>query len=155
MRLRERAEIDRPADHVWRFVVTPELFLQWNDKVVGMEARGTFQQGQRFHTRYVMSGKQLQCWSKVTALEPERLLELQHGNCSGKGVHGDIKVIERITLEEKHGRTIMIKDVYMLNHGIPWFLVPLIWFVTRFGRPVGKDSVKEMCEGKSLDDSKA
>ncbi|MEK6742513.1 MAG: hypothetical protein AABZ15_02835 [Nitrospirota bacterium] len=36
--MKERTEIDRPAAHVWRFVVTPELFLQWNDKVVDMEA---------------------------------------------------------------------------------------------------------------------
>ena len=40
MVLKERTEIDRPAAHVWRFIVTPELFLQWqwNDKVVDMEA---------------------------------------------------------------------------------------------------------------------
>jgi len=147
MRFRERTEINRPVVHVWRFVITPELFLQWNDKVVEMEARGTFQLGQHFHTRYQMSGKQLQCWSALTAIEEGRLLELQHGNCSGKGVHGDIKVIERITLEEKHGRTVVIKDVHMMNHGIPWFVVPLIWFIRRFGKPVGRDKLKEMCEG--------
>lgn len=150
MRIRERTEIDRPAAHVWRFVITPELFLQWNDKVVEMEARGAFQPGQRFHTRYQMSGKQLQCWSAVTAIEEGRLLELQHGNCSGKGVHGDIKVIERITLEEKHGRTTVTKDVHMMNHGIPWFVVPLIWFITRFGKPVGKNRLKELCESGHL-----
>jgi uncharacterized protein YndB with AHSA1/START domain len=147
MRFRERTEINRPVVHVWRFVITPELFLQWNDKVVEMEARGTFQLGQHFHTRYQMSGKQLQCWSALTAIEEGRLLELQQGNCSGKGVHGDIKVIERITLEEKHGRTVVIKDVHMMNHGIPWFVVPLIWFIRRFGKPVGRDKLKEMCEG--------
>jgi uncharacterized protein YndB with AHSA1/START domain len=148
MRIRERTEIDRPAAHVWHFIITPELFLRWNDKVVESEARGAFQLGQRFHTRYQMTGKQLQCWSAVTALEEGRLLELQHGNCSGKGVHGDIKVIERITLEEKHSRTIVIKDVHMMNHGIPWFIVPIIWFITRFGKPVGKNRLKELCEGR-------
>jgi hypothetical protein len=146
MHLRERTETDRPAAYVWRFVITPELFIQWNDKVVEIEARGTFQLGQRFHTRYQMSGKQLQCWSQVTMLEEGRLLELQHGNCSGKGVHGDIKVIERIMLADKGGRTIVTKDVHMMNHGIPWFFVPLIWFITRFGKPVGKNKLKEMCE---------
>ena len=148
MILKERTEIDRPAAHVWRFIVTPELFLQWNDKVVEMEARGAFQLGQHFHTRYEMSRKQLQCWSQVTRLEEGRLLELQHGNCSGKGVHGDIKVVERITLEEKGDSTIVTKDVLMTNHGIPWFFIPLIWFINRFGKPVGKDKLKEMCEGR-------
>lgn len=148
MILKERTEIDRPAAHVWRFIITPELFLQCNDKVIEMEARGAFQLGQHFHTRYEMRNKQLQCWSKVTAIEEGRLLELQHGNCTGKGVHGDIKVIERITLEEKGGHTIVIKDVIMMNHGIPWFFISLIWFINRFGKPVGKDKLKEMCEGR-------
>ncbi len=147
MILKERSEIDRPAAHVWRFIITPELFLQWNDKVVEMEARGTFQLGQHFHTRYEMRNKQLQCWSEVTRLEAGRLLELQHGNCSGQAGRRDIRIIERITLEEKGGRTIVTKEVHMMNHGIPWFFVAVIWFINRFGRPVGKDKLKALCEG--------
>jgi hypothetical protein len=148
--LKERTEIGRPAAHVWRFIITSELFLQWNDKVVDMEARGEFQRDQRFHTRYEMNHKQLQCWSQVTKLEEGRLLELRHGNCSGQGIHRGIEVTERITLEEKGVRTIVRKDVIIRNSGIPWFVVPLIWFLNRFGKPVQPDKLKAMCEGHTV-----
>jgi len=147
MKLHDRSEIDRPAALVWRYIVTPELFLQWNDKVVAMEARDAFQLDQHFHTRYEMNGKQLQCWSSVTAIEKERLLELRHGNCAGKGMHRDIEVIERISLFEKGGRTVVTKNVTVRNSGVPWYFAPLIWFITRLGTPVGKDKLKELCEG--------
>jgi uncharacterized protein YndB with AHSA1/START domain len=146
MNLRERTAIDRPAALVWRYIVTPELFQQWNDKIVAMDARGAFQPGQRFSTQYEMRRKQLQCWSQVTRLEERRQLELRHGNCSGQGIRRDIEVIERITLEEKDGRTIVTKDVTIRNSGVPWFVVPLIWFINRFGKPAQPDKLKAMCE---------
>ena len=147
MRLYDRSEIARPASAVWPYIITAEHFRQWNDKIIGLEAAGHFHLGHAFHTHYRMRGRDLRCWSKVTALEPERLLELHHGNCSGKGRQRDLAVVERITLEEKSGRTIVQKVITVRNHGIPWFLLPLIWLITRFGRPVGRDKLKELCEG--------
>jgi uncharacterized protein YndB with AHSA1/START domain len=149
MNLRERTAIDRPAALVWHYIVTPELFQQWNDKIVAIEARGAFQLGQRFSTQYEMSRKPLQCWSQVTRLEEGHLLELRHGNCSGQGIRRDIEVVERVTLEEKDGHTIVTKDVTIRNSGVIWFVVPLIWFINRFGKPVGKDRLRELCEGKA------
>jgi hypothetical protein len=150
MVLKERTEIDRPASHVWRYIVTTELFQQWNDKVIELDARGAFQLDQRFSTRYEMSRRQVQCWSRVTALEEGRLLELRHGNCSGQGIHRDIEVTERITLKEKGGRTIVTKDVIIKNSGTPWVFVPLIWFINRLGKPVQPDKLKSMCEGDTV-----
>lgn len=149
MILRDRSVIDRPASAVWPFVATAEYFRQWNDKIVDIETAGEFHLGQAFHTRYRMSGKEMTCWSKVSALEPERLLELHHGNCEGRGARRELEVIERIILEEKADRTIVRKEITVSNHGVPWLLRPLIWFITRFGKPAGKDRLKELCEGSS------
>jgi hypothetical protein len=149
MKLHDRSVIDRPASAVWPFIATAELFRRWNDKIIEIETTGPFHLGQTFHTRYRMSGKEMTCWSKVAALEPERLLELHHGNCAGRGARRDLEVIERISLEEEDGRSIVRKEVIVSNHGVPWFLRPLIWFVTRFGKPVGKDRLKELCEGRA------
>ena len=80
------------------------------------------------------------CWSQLTRLDRGRLLELRHGNCSGPGTRKAVEVVERITLEEKDGRTIVTKDVTVRNSSIPWF-------ISRFGKPVGKDKLKAMCEG--------
>jgi uncharacterized protein YndB with AHSA1/START domain len=149
MNIRERSTISAPAAQVWPYIVTAELFRVWNDKIIDIEAQGEFRGGQTFHTGYRMSKNEIRCWSKVTALEPERLLELHHGNCTGQGLKRDIEVIERITLEEKDGRTIVTKEVVIRNSEVPWFFIPLIWLITRFGKPVGKDKLKEMCEGES------
>ena len=149
MKIRERSDIARPALHVWPYIVTAEHFRVWNDKVIDLETQGEFRLGQTFHTGYRMSQHEIRCWSKVTALEPERLLELHHGNCTGQGLKRDIEVVERVTLEEKDGRTIVTKEVVIRNSGVPWFFVPLIWFVTRFGKPVGKDKLKALCEGNA------
>jgi uncharacterized protein YndB with AHSA1/START domain len=150
MKLFDRSVIARPASAVWPFIVTAEHFRQWNDKIVDIEARGEFRLGQSFHTQYRMSGKEIRCWSKVAALEPGLLLELHHGNCSGKNAPRDLEVIERVKLEEKDGRTIVRKEITVRNHGVPWILRPLIWFVSRFGKPSGKDKLKELCESGHL-----
>jgi hypothetical protein len=94
-----------------------------------------------------MSGKKIQCVSTVIAIEEGRLLEIRHSDCMGEKIHRDLEVTERITLEEAKGRTIVKKEVVIKNHGIPWLLMPLIWFVTRFGKPTGPDPLKMMCEG--------
>jgi hypothetical protein len=146
MLLRDRSEIDRPAAVVWPFIVTAEHFRAWNDKIIDIEAQGELRIGQSFHTGYRMGKNEIRCWSKVSALEPRVLLELHHGNCAGQGLKRDIEVVERIRLEEKDGRTIVTKDVIVTNSGAPWFFVPLIWFITHFGKPSGKDKLKELCE---------
>jgi len=146
MHIRQRTVIDRPAAEVWPLIVTPECYQEWNEKVSSMEAKGRFQLGQRFITHYTWKKKQLQCQSVAARIEEGRLLELRHGSPIGAGVNREMEVIERVTLEDKGSRSVVTKDVYIKNHDIPWIFVPLIWFNSRFGRPVGKDRLKSMCE---------
>ena len=111
-----------------------------------MEAKERFRRDQPFVTHYQMSGKQMQCISTVTALYENSLLEIRHAHCVGSGISSDLEVTERITLKEEDGRTTVRKDVDILNHGMPWFLVPIVWLITRFGKPAGPDRLKQMCE---------
>jgi uncharacterized protein YndB with AHSA1/START domain len=149
MHIRERTVINRPAAEVWRCIITPEAFQTWNEKVSSMEARGRFQIGQRFVTHCTWKTKQIQCQSVAVRIEEGRLLELRHWSPVGKGMNRELEVTERVTLEDRGSRSIVTKDVYIRNHDLPWFLVPLVWYVTRFGRPVGRNRLKEMCEGGS------
>jgi uncharacterized protein YndB with AHSA1/START domain len=149
MHIRERTGIGRPAAEVWPHIVTPEDFQKWNAKVVSMEARGTFQLGQRFVTHYMWRNKQIQCQSVAVRIEEGRLLELRHSSPIGRGLNRELEVIERVTLEDQGARSVVTQDVHFRNHDLPWFLVPLMWFVTRFGKPVGRNRLKEMCEGRS------
>ena len=147
MRIRERTQIDRPAADVWRYVIRPEHFQKWNTKVRSMDVTDEFRLGQPFTTHYEWNGKPLQCVSRATEIRDGRVLELRHAAPSGPGIRPDLEVTERVTLEESRGRTTVIKEVTIRNHGIPWLLMPLIWFVTRLGKPAGPSPLKSLCEG--------
>ena len=146
MRILERTEIERPAKKVWSYVIKPEYFQKWNKNIVSMEARGEFRLGQPFTTHYKLGKKQTQCISVVTSLIEGKALELRHSNCVGTNVHPGMEAVERIILREHHGKTIVIKEVSIKNHGIPLIFVPIIWFVNRFGHSAEPDSLKLMCE---------
>ena len=146
MRISERTEIERPASKVWSYVIDPECFQKWNKNIISMEARDHFSLGQPFMTHYKLGKKQSQCISVVTAMTEGKLLELHHSNCTSPDGPTEMEVIERITLKERNGRTVVTKDVFIKNHGLPLILVPLIWFVTRFGHPKEPDRLKLMCE---------
>lgn len=146
MKIVERSLISVPPEKVWPFIVTPELFWQWNDKIVSMEARGAFVAGQRFSTRYRLTSQSAQCLSVVAELQPLRVLELRHRVVMSASGRTGVNAAERITLEEKNGGTLVTKTVTIGRHGIPLWLLPVIWFVTRFGKPAGEDRLKTLCE---------
>lgn len=146
MKIAERSLISAPPEKVWPFIVTPELFCKWNDKIVSMEARGVFVKGQQFSTCYRLTGRSAQCLSVVSELQAPGLLELRHSMVlSASGLTG-ASAAERITLEEKDGGTLVTKTATIERHGIPLWLLPLIWFLTRFGKPSGEDKLKKLCE---------
>lgn len=149
MRIRERSTIAAPVSAVWPFVATAESFREWNGKITHMDATGPFRVGQRFATHYALHGPPTQFVTEVVAVEEGRLLELRHANPLAQGVPPTMEAIERVTLEEAGGRTVVTRDVDVRNHGLPWWVVPLVWFVTRFGRATGNDRLKTMCEGVS------
>ena len=148
MRIRARTVIDRPASQVWRHVIRPESFRRWNEKVSALDAVGEFRVGQPFTTHYEWRGKALQCASIATQIENERVLELRHSAVVGPGVPRDLLIRQRITLVPQGARTVVTKLVSIENHGIPWYLLALIWFVTRFGAPTAPDPLKVLCEGE-------
>jgi hypothetical protein len=61
-----------------------------------------------------------------------------------------MEVTERVTLKPRGSRTIVVKDVVMRHSGLPWWAIPLVWFISRFGRPVGENRLKAACEGRPL-----
>ena len=153
MHLRERTVIDRPAAEVWRHVAVAESFREWNEKITSLDASGPFRLGQRFTTQHALSGRATQFTSEVVALDEGRLLELRHAHPVGQGVDPRMEVSERVTLDALDARvaggarTLVTKDVRVRHHGLPWWLLPVIWLVTRLGRPVGENRLKRMCEG--------
>lgn len=146
MNLRERISIDRPPAHVWPYIINPDFYRKWNDKILHMEASGRFLLGQHFVTHYRWRQKELQCLSVAVKIEEGHLLELRHSKFAGAKVRPDMEVIERIVLEGHDRRSIVTKNTYVKKHGIPWVFIPLIWFISHFGKPVEENSLKLMCE---------
>jgi uncharacterized protein YndB with AHSA1/START domain len=148
MRIYQRTTIERPAAEVWPHVIRPEAFKRWNTKIDSMDATGEFRLGQPFTTQYRWRGKAIQCASVATEIEPGRVLELRHTVPVGVGLRPDMEIRERVTVRPRGRRTVVSKVVSITNHGIPWFFLPLIWFVTRFGSPTEPDPLKRLCEGE-------
>ena len=146
MKIRERHVVGRPAAMVWPYVIRPEHFAKWNTKIASIEATGEFRLGQPFTTHYRWNNKSIQCVTVPTELQPGRLLELRHSNLTGPDVRHDMEIYERITLREAGGHSFVTKVVTLRNHGIPWFFVPIVWFVANFGARVGPDPLKLLCE---------
>ncbi len=149
MHLRQKTIIDRPAIDVWPCIINPEYFQKWNEKIISLEVQGRFQLNHHFATRYQWGRKQVQCVSAVVQIEEGRLLELRHSGFVGSGVNPAMEVIERVTLEERGSRTVVVKNVFVENHNIPWFVVLIIELVNRIGKPVKEDSLKMLCENNS------
>lgn len=149
LHLIERTEVEHPAAKAWPMIVSPEFFQLWNDKVVSMDAKDRFLLGQVFQTRYRLSGRESQCRSEVTALEDGRLLEVQHTNFAGGKISPYLVVRERITLEETGGRTVIVKDIEIRNHGLHWMVVALFWLLNRFGKRAGPDKLKQLCDANA------
>ena len=146
MILREQSIIDRPPDAVWPYLVTPELFQKWNDKVESMNARERFRKGQTFTTHYLWKGKPMQCTTTVTELEEGRLIELRHAHMVGTSSPREMEAVERIELKPRGKGSVVTKTVDIMNSGVPWWLAPLIWLINRFGTRQGEDKLKTLCE---------
>lgn len=150
MKIREVTVIQRTPAEVWPWIAIPERFLQWNTNIVSMEAREKFILQQPFNSHYQLRGKPLQCLSTVTAIEENHVLELKHTNCIGPDVDSNIEVSERITLEEKGNHTEVVRTITVRNHHVPLIALPLIWFVSRFGKPTEPSRLKCLCEGHEI-----
>jgi hypothetical protein len=111
-----------------------------------MEVRDEFRPGEPFMTNYKWRDKLTQCMSVVTTIENERVLELRHFDFVGVDVNPAMVAVERIVLEERKGGTLVTKVLSIKNHGVPLIFAPILWFVSRFGKPKDPDPLKLMCE---------
>src|SRR5436190_17452857 len=147
MRLMRRREIRRQAMTVWGYVIRPERFQKWNRKIAGMEAYGEFRLGQPFATRYKWKGQQIQCVSVATSIIVGSLLELRHSSFVGDNVNPEMEVIERITLIERRGRTVVTKEL-SIKHGIPLIWAQIFWLIVSFGCMAESDAFYSICESE-------
>ena len=85
--------------------------------------------------------------SVATSIVVGSLLELRHSSFVGDNVNPEMEVIERITLSESRGRTVVTKEL-SIKHGIPLIWAPIFWLIVRFGWPAEPDALKSICESE-------
>lgn len=152
LKLVDKSLINAPPEKIWPYLITPEKFQKWNEKLVSLEARGTFILNQPFVTHYKLSKRETQCLSTTVRIETMRLIEFKHVSTFNSAGHNELEATERVTLYPKGNQTQVIKEVWIRNTGVPWYLapiiLPLIWFVNRFGKRKGEDLLKKLCENE-------
>jgi uncharacterized protein YndB with AHSA1/START domain len=151
MILRDQIIIEKPAMEVWPYIENPERMMSWNPKIKKVTLAswdGRPGVGFRYGVLYEMSGKVGEMEAEVTTYEPPfRLVIRQTGGRLSEKAY----VEEIYELSEESGRTLLRQKVIMHHSGVNIFFRLLIFFITRFGRPVGKTyltTLKELVENK-------
>ncbi len=141
--MRSRITIDAPPERVWMFVADPVMESAWNPKIVAIDrdAEGPVRTGERFEMEFVMSGTGSRCEAEALEASPPGLLVYRYRMLDER-LEGSVDI--RYTLEPKGDGTRLVQSIDMRGMGISWPVRALIWFVTRFGTPVGKPYLEEL-----------
>jgi len=125
-------EIAASLEEVWPFVADPVGQATWNEKIVEVRRHSdqAVRLGETFGMTYRMSGKDTPNevhfrhqyrWKSRFRYAVEKYRLQQQGDC--------VEVTQEIDLSET---------------GIPWFFRALIWFISRFGKSVGKSNMERL-----------
>ena len=132
-------------EQVWPYVADPGLIPFWNEKLVKVtrSIHGTVQTGEVFEARYRMSRSGGVSRVMVTRCQPMELVEYHHAVTSfGK----QAEVVERYELTP-HASGCRVRQTIELGPGtIPWWAVPIVWLLARFGRPRGMSAMEKLAE---------
>lgn len=145
MSMSESIKISARLDEVWPFVADPVGHVIWNEKVVDIrrDSDTTVQLGERFEMTYRMSGKDRESEVEVVVCDPPNEVHFRHQYRWKAQFH---YAVEKYRLRQ-HGEQVKVtQEIDMSESGIPWFFRVLIWFLSRFGKPVGQTNMERLKE---------
>lgn len=110
---------------------------EWNPKIVSVPDNvGVISSvGQRFEMTFSMSGKTRKSLAEVRTFEPFTHLVIRHHFTETLHPTSCDEEYELVAVE---GGTRIRQRITFGKGTIPWFWRAVIWFITRFGRPVGE-----------------
>jgi uncharacterized protein YndB with AHSA1/START domain len=120
--LTSSAEIARPPEEVFAYVINPSTFPEWQQGVVrGHLDTPTTRVGSRCTTVRRIGGREREVTTEITEYDPPR-------RWAERGFDGPIRAVIEVTVEPlgdaSHSRVTI--DVDFTGHGIGKLLVPLI-----------------------------
>jgi uncharacterized protein YndB with AHSA1/START domain len=116
------ADIDRPPDEVFAYVIDPSTFPEWQQGVVsGHMDASTTRIGSKCTTVRRIGGRQRVVTTEITEYDPPR-------RWADRGIEGPIRAIVGVTVEPLADgpRSRLTIAVDFTGHGIGRLLVPLV-----------------------------
>jgi len=148
MILRDKIQIDRSPGEVWRFIQSPALLKEWNQKIKAVVpiSWGEPTGGHRFRMRYKVTGRESNFLAELMEYE-EPVKLLIHLSGGWLPVRGYIQ--EEFELTEYDGGTLLRHKIELHNSGRNVFSRSLIFadhFFGRFSRKKPLKALKEVVE---------
>jgi len=141
--LRETIFIPAPAEQVWAAVAQPEMWSQWNSHVSDMRRshRGPVSVGEQIDAVFTLNDRRSPSQVEIVVCEPpHRLVLKQHSEYRER--------IRSITvafdIETRVDGVQFTQTMDLAESGTPWLLQLLVWWVHRFGRPVGSSTLEQL-----------
>jgi uncharacterized protein YndB with AHSA1/START domain len=116
------ADIDRPPDEVFAYVIDPSTFPEWQHRVVsGHMDAPTTRVGSKCTTVRRIGGRQRVVTTEITEYDPPR-------RWADRGIEGPIRAIVGVTVEPlaDGSRSRLTIALDFTGHGIGKLLVPLL-----------------------------
>jgi uncharacterized protein YndB with AHSA1/START domain len=150
MKHHDSIDIAAPPETVWPLLADPQQMADWHEKLVAVRrsATGPVRLGDRFGTRYTLSGRENDAEAEVIRCQPPAAITYRHHfslkQCTGY-------VDESFDLEYDGEVTRVKQTLDFSKSGLPLWARGLMWFVSRFGKPVGPslfEPLKQTAEAK-------
>lgn len=136
MKLRETAKIRASRETVWQLIADPAQWAAWNEKLVSFQrARtGPVVAGEQFSSRWTLNQNERQTNVLVLSVTPMEKIHLRQ-EFEFKNRTRHIDLIFAISGHAPRLRLDLSLDP--AGSGAPLILRALMWFIQRFGKPVG------------------
>jgi len=136
-------EIAASLEEVWPFVADPIGQAVWNEKIVDVrrESDESVRLGETFGMTFRMSGRDRKSEVEVVVCDPPNEVYFRH---QYRWKSQSRYAVEKYSLQQRGDRVEVTQEIDMSETGIPWFFRLLIWFLTRFGTPVGPSNMERL-----------
>ena len=139
--MREDIDIAAPVEVVWPLVSDPVRMAAWQPKIASVTpiTAGEPRIGSRYRICFRTNGREQAFNSTIERFDPPVRVVLLHEG------QKDRRVRETFDLAPTPaGHTNLRHQIDLSNSGIPWYLKPVVAFITRFGQPRGEGTLEPL-----------
>ncbi len=142
MTIRDSVDINAPVDVVWLWVQNPENMGRWNPKVQKVTAMSPpYRLGYKYGIMYAMNNKVTEYSAEFVEFDPPFRLTIR---LSTTMMDQSFFVEEKYLLESRNNATHLSQEIVVHDSKVNVFWNILIWFITRFGKPVGERYLEKL-----------